>query len=82
MAAMPLSVGLGSFETFLLQWIRRGRGEHVHAVGRVRLDKIKKWGKSRNWCPYCVPDPQGHQPPGSTIVGYDNDGRDGLRWGL
>ena len=43
------------------------------------LDKIKKWGKSRNWCPYYVPDPQGHQPPGSTIVGHDNDGEDGLR---
>ena len=45
--------------------------------GLYNLDKIKKWGKSRNWCPYYVPDPQGHQPSGYTIVGYGDDGGDG-----
>ena len=41
--------------------------------------KIKKWGKSRNWCPYylirmAISD--------QFVVDCDDDNRDGSRWGV
>jgi hypothetical protein len=62
------------------KFIKTGEGMSM-PLGVYNLDKIKKWGKSRNWCPHYIPDLQGHQPPGSTIVGHDDDDGDGLQWG-
>ncbi len=44
--------------------------------GLYHLDEIKKWGESRNWCPYyLICRAINHQ----VVVGRDDNGGDDLR---
>ncbi len=48
-------------------------------LGEYDLDKINKWGKSRNWCPYYLIRRAINR---QVVVGCGNDGRDGSQWGV
>ena len=72
--------GVGSFQTFLYYDRFREIGEGAFMPSGVfDLDKIKKWGKSRNWCMYHLIRRDINR---QSVVGRDDDSRDGSRWGV